>query len=219
MSEKNTEIAVAQERSPPADMSKSERDMLFSFKENGMPGIMKVTEEQMVKIKEMYLNGASYTSIAASFRIRKVLILFLSEKGNWLQERAERAQETIKMIEEVVPYIQNDNVIFLAEVSEFFKTYYRKKISEYNTSGNDEIVRTTSLAGLEKYLRVFKLLQEAVGKGDDGSSKNPAVHVHVGEGSNVSISDSGKANGEQDSEKLGEALKILAEMRKRREES
>lgn len=208
------------EQNLPADLSKSERDMLRSFKDNGMPGLARITEEQMVKMKEMYLSGASYSSISTSFRVKKAVVLFLSEKGRWLEERAERAQENIKVIREIVPYIQNDNVVFLAEISEFFKQYYRKKIEEYNRSGDDRIVQTTSLNALEKYLKCFKLLQEAVdGKGGNGENKNPMVHLHLGENSNVVVSDSGSnPESTKENEKLSEALKILAELRKKKEE-
>jgi hypothetical protein len=208
------------EQNFPADLSKSERDMLRSFKDNGMPGLARITEEQMVKMKEMYLSGASYSSISTSFRVKKAVVLFLSEKGRWLEERAERAQENIKVIREIVPYIQNDNVVFLAEISEFFKQYYRKKIEEYNRSGDDRIVQTTSLNALEKYLKCFKLLQEAVdGKGGNGENKNPMVHLHLGENSNVVVSDSGSnPESTKENEKLSEALKILAELRKKKEE-
>jgi hypothetical protein len=194
--------------------------MLRSFKDNGMPGLARITEEQMVKMKEMYLSGASYSSISTSFRVKKAVVLFLSEKGRWLEERAERAQENIKVIREIVPYIQNDNVVFLAEISEFFKQYYRKKIEEYNRSGDDRIVQTTSLNALEKYLKCFKLLQEAVdGKGGNGENKNPMVHLHLGENSNVVVSDSGSnPESTKENEKLSEALKILAELRKKKEE-
>jgi len=192
--------------------------MLRSFKDNGMPGLAKITEEQIVKMREMYMSGASYSSISTSFRVKKAIVLFLSDKGKWLDERAERAQENIKVIREIVPYIQNDNVVFLAEISEFFKQYYRKKIEEYNRSGDDRIVQTTSLNALEKYLKCFKLLQEAVeGKGG-GEGKNPMVHLHLGENSNVVVSDTGKNENPKENEKLSEALRILAELRKRKEE-
>jgi hypothetical protein len=210
---------VAIKEDLPADLSKSERSMLRSFKDNGMPGLIKVTEEQIVKMKEMYLNGASYTSIANAFRIKKAIILFLSEKNKWLEERAERANENLKVIQEVIPYIQNDNIVFLAEVSEFFKQYYRKKIEEYNRSGDDRIVQSTSLNGLEKYLKCFKLLQEAVDGKNADSTKNPMVHLHLGDNSNVVVSESNGAESSKENEKLSEALKILAELRKKKEES
>jgi hypothetical protein len=217
MSQNNQDLSV-REQNLPADLSKSERDMLRSFKDNGMPGLAKITEEQIVKMREMYMSGASYSSISTSFRIKKAIVLFLSDKGKWLDERAERAQENIKVIREIVPYIQNDNVVFLAEISEFFKQYYRKKIEEYNRSGDDRIVQTTSLNALEKYLKCFKLLQEAVeGKGG-GEGKNPMVHLHLGENSNVVVSDTGKNENPKENEKLSEALRILAELRKRKEE-
>jgi hypothetical protein len=217
MSQNNQDLSV-REQNLPADLSKSERDMLRSFKDNGMPGLAKITEEQIVKMREMYMSGASYSSISTSFRVKKAIVLFLSDKGKWLDERAERAQENIKVIREIVPYIQNDNVVFLAEISEFFKQYYRKKIEEYNRSGDDRIVQTTSLNALEKYLKCFKLLQEAVeGKGG-GEGKNPMVHLHLGENSNVVVSDTGKNENPKENEKLSEALRILAELRKRKEE-
>lgn len=213
MSQKERDLVVKEDL--PADLSKSERDMLRSFKDNGMPGLAKTTDEQVVKMKEMYLNGASYTSIANAFRIKKAIILFLSEKGRWLEERSERANENLKVIQEVIPYIQNDNIVFLAEVSEFFKQYYRKKIEEYNRSGDDRIVQTTSLNGLEKYLKCFKLLQESVEGKTLDTPKNPMVHLHLGENSNVVVSE----GTEKENEKLSEALKILAELRKKKEES
>ena len=213
MSQKEKDLVVKEDL--PADLSKSERDVLRSFKDNGMPGLAKTTDEQVVKMKEMYLNGASYTSIANAFRIKKAIILFLSEKGRWLEERSERANENLKVIQEVIPYIQNDNIVFLAEVSEFFKQYYRKKIEEYNRSGDDRIVQTTSLNGLEKYLKCFKLLQESVEGKTLDAPKNPMVHLHLGENSNVVVSE----GTEKENEKLSEALKILAELRKKKEES
>lgn len=212
----NKELTVKE--SVPADLSKQERDMLRSFKDNGMPGLIKITEEQIVKMREMYVSGASYTSIANSFRTKKAIILFLSEKGGWLEERAERAQENLKVIREVVPYIQNDNVVFLAEISEFFKQYYRKKIEEYNRSGDDRIVQTTSLNALEKYLKCFKMLQDAMGGKDGEGTKNPMVHLHLGENSNVVVSEGNNKENAKENEKLSEALKILAELRKKKEE-
>lgn len=217
MSQNNQDLTI-RDQNLPADLSKSERDMLRSFKDNGMPGLAKITEEQIVKMREMYMAGASYSSISTSFRIKKAIVLFLSDKGKWLDERAERAQENIKVIREIVPYIQNDNVVFLAEISEFFKQYYRKKIEEYNRSGDDRIVQTTSLNALEKYLKCFKLLQEAVDGKGGGEGKNPMVHLHLGENSNVVVSDTGKNENSKENEKLSEALRILAELRKKKEE-
>jgi hypothetical protein len=44
------------------------------------------------------------------------------------------------------------------------------------------------------------------------------VHLHLGENSNVVVSDTGKNENPKENEKLSEALRILAELRKRKEE-
>lgn len=216
-SENKTEIATVESReSFPADMSRSDIDSLSAYKQNGMPGLIRVKEEDIVKMRDMYVKGASYTSISKTFKVKKAIVLFLAQKEQWLKERQEIAEVNYKTIQEVLPYVQNDNIVFLIEASEFFKEYYRKKIQEYQRSGDDRIVQSTSLNALEKYLKCIKMIQDTVSD-SEGGNKNPAVHVHVGDNSTVNVSDSSKPTPEQSSQ-LSEVLKTLAAIRKQREE-
>ena len=215
--DKNNEVQL----SKPTDLSESDLKMVANYFESGMPGFMKVDTQYWPKMKKMYMNGASYHTISNSFGVQKKILMAVAHKEGWFEEKREHIQLTVKAIDEGIPFVQTDNIMFLIEFSETFKDYYRKRIREYQKSGDDRVLQGTSLKALESYLRCFKLLQdsvEAYKEAPKPSAPQPSVHVHVGEGSNVTITDGGQPPADRD-KKFTDVLQALAELKKQREES
>ena len=69
------------------DWDNSCRDKLAYFKKQGMPDLAKTRPEEVFKMKRMYLGGSTYREVAMTFHKKLPLVLFLSEREKWYQEK------------------------------------------------------------------------------------------------------------------------------------
>lgn len=72
-----------------------DRERLDKFIEDGLPGIGSVEQPQIDKMLELYILDQSYSSISGICRVPKVIVMYFSERQNWLATRQEYYRELI----------------------------------------------------------------------------------------------------------------------------
>jgi len=196
------------------DWDNSCRDKLAYFKKQGMPDLAKTRPEEVFKMKRMYLGGSTYREVAMTFHKKLPLVLFLSEREKWYQEKAEKAEMIAESLIQNHSFIRADNTLFVTELITFWKEYYRKQIQEYNRTQDGKIVQSLDLKSLERCLKLIEFYEKS-GNSEEKLSA-PLISFNLGppeKGSIMNIPSGDKTK--LDSSKVFE---FLAEMKKQKDD-
>lgn len=200
----------------PSDFTEQEFKLVKQYEADGCPGLIRVSQNAFERMRKAYLQGSRFETLSKTFEIPKKVVMFIAYKEGWGKAKTDLMELTSQAIKENISFNQADNVLFLMEFSESFKEYYRKRIREYTKTGEDNILQSTSLKGLEQYLKIMKLLGEAVSELKNlPPPQQPSVHVHVSGDSQVTISEN--SNNSDTNQKMAEALSLLADLKRSQE--
>ena len=177
-----TAIETITERVYPLDWGNDLAQKLTHFKKEGMPGLARLRPEDLFRMREMYLGGASYREIAMTFNQTLPLILFLSEREGWYKEKIEKAEMIAETLSQNYSYIMADSTLFITELLIFWQGYYREQIKEYKRTKDKNIIENMDLKILEKYLKLLDLLGKPVDP-KDPKDKSPLVNINMNSGS------------------------------------
>lgn len=200
----------------PNDFTEQDFKLIKQYEEDGCPGLIKVGQTSFERMRKAYLQGSRFDTISRTFDIPKKIVMFIAYKEGWGKAKKDLMELTSQAIKENISFTQADNILFLMEFSETFKNYYRKRITEYQKTDDDNVLQSTSLKALEQYLKIMKLLGEAVSDFKNTTpAQQPSVHVHVSGESQVTISEN--SNNVDNNQKMAEALSLLAELKRSQE--
>jgi hypothetical protein len=200
----------------PSDFTEQEFKLVKEYEADGCPGLIRVSQNAFERMRKAYLQGSRFETLSKTFEIPKKVVMFIAYKEGWGKAKTDLMELTSQAIKENISFNQADNVLFLMELSSTLKEYYRKRIQLYQKTDDDKILQTTSLNALEKYLKIMKLLQESVsGAKDSVSLQQPSVHVHVSEGSQITVAEN--TNNLDSNKKIAEALSLFADLKRANE--
>jgi hypothetical protein len=190
----------------PQDFSQSEKDLLKSFKESGMPGISSVSHEMEQKLLALYMEGNTYEHIANKTRQKKVYILALSHKYKWFDKKLGEVSALADSLsgKKDIFFLQNEQ--FTMSLSDSIREYCSAKIKQFADSKDPAVLESLDhkLVGL-----YFKCLENLPGNGagkktDEKNIPQTLVNVQ----GDLKVGDDSKSN----STDLGQVLKALADL-------
>ncbi len=176
--------------------------ILSEFKKDGLPGITKFTEETIKKAKEGYLNGKSFSMISMELRVPKSVITYYAYRDRWQPERSERVSAIMESLSSQAPIMQLDNALFVTEMADFFKKYFRERIETYEKTKDEQVIANIDWKLFANFTKLLDLI-----KGNSATPPSPPVNITANE---VAINMKGGQN-EQD-ENLGNVLRALADI-------
>ena len=149
------------------------------FRKRGMPGIAKLNESDIIQMMELYMVGKNYDEIAVMVRQKKDLIMFMSHKFDWCENRLQMLNTMNNAIVQKVSIAKLESANFLTNLLSMYHKYYNKKVDEYLLSGDDKVIENLRLKPMEKYFKAAELLVKLTTSKDDDDKSKPIANFHI----------------------------------------
>jgi len=165
------------------DFSELDIQKIEKFKEEGLPGLANVGDTTIVKCLELYLNGKTYSQISNLARIKKPIVLYLSQKFNWFLIKKEYFQDLVENIQQRTLETKIASQDFLLQLIQFWQLKIGKSINRFLLTGDEGASKEIDLKEIDKYLKTLEILYRLTG--EKTASDKPAVGLNLGEGVTV----------------------------------
>lgn len=169
------------------DFTQKDLENIERFKENGMLGLASLSDTDIVRMMELYMDGKSYRQISTLLRKDKSVILYLSQKLDWPTMRREYLEELASTLKDKVTSSKLQSQEFLLHLT----TAYQKKIgrlvdTSIRSGDNTPMSVIVDPKDLTAYLKVVEMLHKLNGEMPTGTEKAPMVGLNgLGEGMTI----------------------------------
>ena len=169
---------------PTHDFTNDDLSKIQAFEDGGMLGLAKITEIDMTRMMDHYLNGMSYREISKLLRIHKTTILYLSKKLSWFDMRTAYIEELGLTLRDQVLEAKLHSQKFLLNLGYMFERKIGRTVDQYLRSDKVEDGNKIDLKEIDKYLKVVESLQRLSGNLNTESNR-PLIGVNPGEGMTI----------------------------------
>jgi len=193
------------------DLTHWDETVLGKFKDDGLPGISKITPDQMTQMFELYMQGRTYNQISQIVNVKKGIVLYFSEKSQWYAQKQAYLTDMSNHLSGKISAAKMESVDFLADTFYFFQQYYKSKMDNYAKTKDDRIVESMSSKFLPYMFKAAESLQKI---GDENSKNAAAVNINVGAGANISSDGKTMNINTADQNNLEQIFTMLAKMKR-----
>lgn len=217
----NPLAAQAKELMPPeptTDLSPLDQEKVRQFREEGMPGLFQVQEEQVGKMFELYLAGKPYTQISRVTKVNRTLIMYMADKFQWFVARREYLHELEANIRERILQSKVETQDFYLGLLHMYQKKIGKKVNAYLSTDNEEHANSIDHDDVKAMMKIAEGLHKLVSEPSVGKPVAPAVGLNVGEnGINISKNEDGSVDITPKEKSVGEMLRQFAEAKRQQE--
>lgn len=206
---------------PTTDLSPLDQEKVKQFREEGLPGLWEITEDQVTKMFDLYLAGKPYTQISRVTKVPRTAIMYLSDKFNWFIARREYLHEIESNIRERILQSRVETQDFYLSLLHMYQKKIGKKVNQYLRTEDEQHADSIDHKDVAAMMKIAQGLQEfisgskAVGVPDRPVA--PAVGLNVGEGINITKNEDGSVDITPKQKTVGEMLKQFAEAKRQEE--
>lgn len=163
----------------PAVSNKDLEDYL-KFKEEGSPGIGKVSSNQLDLMREMYLEGSSLREISNRLRLNKNIVFYMAERYKWQEELVEKIQSMALSRALKMDIYQNQTPDFYVSLGNLIRKNLQKSVDQYMTTKDPRILDSMNLSLIDKAVKIDTFLKESTGQSPKDSPPPSAVFNIMG---------------------------------------
>lgn len=167
---------------PTTDIVGKDQDDLAKYMEEGMPGLGNLEDGDVKKMFELYLAGKTYRQISGIMRSPKPLVLYLSHKLKWFDNR----QEYLMELENTnLPRIIEAKLMsqeFLLNMVQMWHKKIGARMSRYMTTDDEKHSNSINLKEIELYLKTLDRLQKSI---EMPKAQGPLVGINMPDGATM----------------------------------
>jgi antitoxin component of MazEF toxin-antitoxin module len=177
---------TALENGKETDITPIELQAIAKFKEDGMPGLITVAQNEvtLTKALDLYLSGKTYHEISKIVNIKKEIILYLGQKFNWYATKIEQLQILDACIKERILQAKLVNQDFVLQIQQFFLKKIGRRMTRFMASGDEETANSIDRKDLEMYMKSVDLLDK-ISTEKIPTNYRPTVGLNLGDGVTV----------------------------------
>jgi hypothetical protein len=201
---------------PTTDISDWEREKLQEWIEQGKPDVLTLTDDNLGRAMELYLSGKTYREISQICNVRKVIIMYMSDRYNWFAMKEEILNEMDKTQKARVEESKVRSTDFMLKMAHAFQKKMGKNVDKYLATDNEEYLNMIDKEQFSKLMKVLELLHRGDAPKSPGS---PAVNINMNMGNaNISKAADGSVDISSTKEKTVAAkLKEMADAKRAEE--
>jgi hypothetical protein len=182
--------------------TEEEQKKVTKFIQAGVPGITKITEQEIFKAFELYSAGKTFSEIASAMKIKTEIVLYLAAKTQWHLKRKEYYEALINNFAEKQKMLKIETINTVSGLIMLMNKHYSKRINTGLINGDLSELNDKDFKMLQNFFKAIETLSKLIG---DTSAKAPTIHVHgdaeINSNSNSNIKD----------EDLSKVLNFLAQ--------
>lgn len=164
----------------------AELDEIQAYRDDGLPGIIEVTDQVFMAAFNMYLDGRSFKECAKNLGLQKIVIMHLAEKHNWFKHRVEYLDGYERYLKEQIVEEKIHSQYFIMKAMFVFRKRMGKKLDKYIRTDDESVGDTIDFKEMAIYNKMVETVANLDAKGiaRDPSDK-PAVGINLGDGVNM----------------------------------
>lgn len=149
------------------DFTQEELDKLSYFENEGMPGIAKISDQNLYRWLNLYMVGKSYEEIAQETKSQIELILCVSKRNGWASKKRAYHEAIATNLTSRLMETRLQGLSFLSDVIHFYHKNVGKNIKEYLETGNEKAAEKIDLKNLDKYYKAMDMVEKLMFKPSD----------------------------------------------------
>ncbi len=167
-----------------ADMTIDERERLHKYVEAGIPGISKVSEEQIIQAFNLYMSGRGYEEISKSLGVSYTKILFLANKYNWFDKKSKHLEALMSKVGDKMRSAKIEGMSFILDLLSFYHKSQGSAVEDFLKTNDPEAAKKVDLKNLSTYFKTVDALHKMANTPDmwreaDRLAQNPSPAVNV----------------------------------------
>lgn len=162
---------------PTSDLTPVDMIEVNNFIEAGLPALATISDIDLARMAELYLEGKTYGQLSRIFKIDPAIPMYLSHRGKWFTKRLRHKQELSATIQGRLMDAQLEAQDHLLHLQQHFQKKLRLTLDRFDKTGDSSL--KPDLKEIEKYLKVLDMLQKGV---TPKAPKTPPVGINVGNG-------------------------------------
>lgn len=189
--EEPKDIEVANPSEIMTDMSLQEEKELNKFIQADMPGLNSVSDDKIAESFSMYMKGKSYTELTRSLKIKKPVLLFISQRDKWYEKKTEYLEAIQSNITDKLLQTKVESANFLTDVIGAYHKIMEDKIAEALAKG----LKPTEFMDpkeLSTYFRAIDTLEKIIPRAGQDSERKSIFNLNIQGNAEVEASEDGK---------------------------
>lgn len=185
---KELTVSSKPEDKPTHDFTQEDLNQIELFKEGGLLGIATLTEVDITRMMDHYLAGKNYREIARTLKIKKHVIMFLSQKMKWYAMRREYVEElTGVAFQNRLMEAKLQSQEFLLNVTHALERKLRKAVDQFNRTDNPDDFKKIDMKEMDKYVKITETLHRLNAEIRPGFGDRPMVNINIEKASKDSV--------------------------------
>lgn len=164
----------------PNDMSLKDMKSIEKYRENGCPGLVKITDADVVKVLNLYMSGLTYSEISRNLKIKKDIILYLSHRNNWFQKRLDKIEDISHSLLDKIAQSKKETANTLALANTTLSKYVSEKLQNYIATGDPKFIEDMD----DKVLSSLIKSNEALDRLLKGNGGVPDIQINLNQTTN-----------------------------------
>jgi hypothetical protein len=197
------------------DISDESMKKVQKFIDNGEAGMIKIEEEKIAKMMDLYLSGKTYDQISNITRTDRITVMYLSHRMNWCERRKEYMSELADHMKRRIieaKLVMQDHLLQLAQM---YQKKHGHKIIRYLETNNEEFTDQISLKEIDRYLKIADLIQKSMA--EPPKDKGPMIGLNISDGATVTRKGDNQIEITPKAKAIGDVLKHYADLRREEE--
>jgi hypothetical protein len=199
------------------DMTPSEIAKVERFIEDGLPGVANVTDAQLHRMLDLYLNGCTYSQISNMLEIKKVYILYFAQSANWMQVKEEYLNEIQEKIKSRVVDSKLRSQEFMLLLVQSWQKKIGAKLTRYLATNDEGHMEDINLKELAQLMRAIEMVNELDNTGKDSKGKPSPIGLNLGSGVVIEKTGDNTISVTPKESAVGDLLQQLADERRNKE--
>ena len=200
------------------DFEEKEVEKINTYVANGLIGLQSVIKDEH-KVNAMfglYMEGKTYTEISKVAKVKKDIVLYLSAKLKWYDQRMEYLEDIQNKMVQTLTTTKINSLNFIQTLITMQHKYYGDVINQYLMTGNRDLIDGLDLKQLTQYFKSIEILERTL---------NPTNVKTPKGGTTVNINTEGRTVKQIDDQTLeitpgaaGDVLRALAKHKDKKNE-
>jgi len=200
----------------PDDLSKEDRTFLEGYIKNGCPGLTTINEVKTFQWFELYMSGKTYEEIAKITGDRKDLIIYISHKTKWHEEKMKYYKDLTENTTSKLKDARYKSLDTVSTAVIALGKYFGDKFNNYLRTKDETLIADLDTKMLGQYYKSMELLDKITSQYNliDVSKPHqnqPTININVGQGSEIIATED---RVEINDKSAGEIIKVLAKYKK-----
>ena len=145
---------------PYADFTMKDLEIIQKFKDKGLVGLAHIQDTDVERSMGLYLDGKSYRQIAQVTKVRKEVILFLSQKFKWFELRQAYLEELSATLPGKIMESKLQSQEFLLHLVLAYQKKIGSNIDNYLRTDNSEFHDRIDVKDINSLLKIMELLHK-----------------------------------------------------------